>query len=660
MTEPVLTLDWETRSDCELKSAGAFAYAAHPTTDILCAAYAFDDEEPELWLPGRPCPPRIVEHVRLRRRIVAWNIQFEELIWEHVAGPRYGWPVPDGETLWCTAAQGALMALPRHLDGAAAALGNAAQKDAEGYRYMLQLSKPRRPTIGDPRTRWTPEMAPERFTRLYEYCRQDVRAEREISRRLYDMSDSERQVFLLDRRINRRGVRIDRPLILAAKAVVEQTLGELDLALRQTTGGAVQATTQVAALTRWINDQGVPCDSLAAPEIEALLDRGGLPWEVEKALLIRQEAAKSSTAKLEAMLTAAGADDRIRGSLLYYGAARTGRWAGRLHQPQNFPRGDETILEDVDGAVAAIATGNAGHVRMLYGSPMTVVSTCLRPMMIAAEGHDLMACDFANIEGRVLAWLAGEAWKLTAFRAYDAGTGPDLYCVTYGKAFNVEPRSITKKDPRRQHGKVIDLAGGFGGWVGACQAFAKLYRVKWSDAEAATSMGAYRDAHPATRKLWEDLNDAAFRAVTRPGVKFDAGRCTYLTSGDFLWCRLPSGRVLAYCRPTIEKNDRGEDAVHFFGINSYTKRWEKQGLWGGILAENVTQAVARDLLAEAMIRLEAAGYPLVLTIHDELVAEVPKGFGSVAAMEAIAAKNPPWADGLPIVAAGWRGERYRK
>jgi len=657
VTGPVVHVDFETFSECDLRSAGAYAYAAHPSTDILCMAWAIGDEEVNLWLPGEPFPFDLIG-LGVAARLVAWNAPFERLIWRHVGQRRYRFPAVADEQWWCAAAQAAQMALPRDLDGAAAALGGAQQKDATGRRIMLQLSQPRKPTLNDPRTRWTPEMAPEKFGILYDYCRQDVRAERGIGERLYAISDSERRMFLLDQKINDRGVRIDRPLILAAKRIVEQTLGELDLELRQVTDGAVQATTQVAALTRWVNDQGVLCDSLASHAIEALLARPGLPWSVEKALLIRQEAAKSSTAKLDAMLTAAGADDRIRGSLLYYGAARTGRWAGRLHQPQNFPRGDEAILEDVDGAVAAIATGNAGYVRAVYGSPMTVVSTCLRPMMIAAEGRDLMACDFANIEGRVLAWLAGEEWKLQAFREYDAGAGPDLYKLTYSRSFGVPVAAVTK--PQRQVGKVQELACGYQGWVGAFLTFAKLYRMQVDDAEAARLAGAWRDAHPGVRSLWGNLNDAAFKAVARPGTKHAVGPVAYLCQGDFLWCRLPSGRVLAYCRPTIEKNDRGEDAVHFWGTDSYTKRWCKQSGYGGLWTENIVQAISRDLLAEAMLRLEEAGYPLVLTVHDELVAEVPHGFGSVAAMEAIAAELPPWARGLPVTAAGWRGRRYQK
>ena len=306
------------------------------------------------------------------------------------------------------------------------------------------------------------------------------------------------------------------------------------------TDGAVRAATQRDAVLRYLLEKhGIPMDDLRASTVEAMLGNDNYPWEVRELLRVRLQASTASVAKYKALERSTSSDGRLRGTLQFCGAIRTGRWAGRLFQPQNLPRPSRGA-EAIDYGIESLKRGE--HDTLVSGGVMSFASDALRGSIIAPPGKKLVVADLSNIEGRVLAWLAGEAWKLTAFRAYDAGTGPDLYCVTYGKAFNVEPRSITKKDPRRQHGKVIDLAGGFGGWVGACQAFAKLYRVKWSDAEAATSMGAYRDAHPATRKLWEDLNDAAFRAVTRPGVKFDAGRCTYLTSGDFLWCRLPSGR----------------------------------------------------------------------------------------------------------------------
>ena len=968
----VLHLDWETFSEADLRAAGAYVYAAHPSTDILCLAWAIGDEEPSLWLPGEPLPARVLAHVQAERPMVAHNAAFERLIWREVGVRKYGFPPVRDDAWWCTEAQAAAMALPRDLDGAAAALGGAAQKDLTGRRVMLQLSQPRRPSAKNPATRWTPETAPDKFAILHEYCRQDVRAEVGIGKRLYALSDTERALYLLDQKINDRGIRIDRPLIEASKRVVERTLAWLDMQMRETTGGAVETVNQVGKLAEWLNAQGVAVDGVASTEVERALALPGLPWAAEKALRIRQEAAKSSTAKLDAMLTAAGADDRIRGSLLFCGAARTRRWSGRLHQPQNFPRGDETILADTEGAIGALMTGNADVVRLLYGNPLDVVSSCLRPMMLAADGHDLMAVDFANIEGRVLAWMAGETWKVDAFRAFDAGTGPDLYKVAYSRAYGGPPDAVTKQ--QRQVGKVMELAciaeyeevltdrglipiqhvalsdkvwdgveyvehqgvvfrgirevmsydgltatadhvvwtdagpvsfgvaaaarapllrSGFGGfplrvadgdepcaavgrrlgglpganrvhglrhgemvalgepeagqvarlssmlaaaaracvadppassgdrevspskepavaqlrwagdhlrladrkrcwpvdpreprpagsvagnrpggqqprlrarqpavghspaaepeqahdegarnaglaesifplhhgadapgrhdarghssggaarscgeaeelarhrrtarvydivnagprrrftvsgrlvhncgyqgWVGAFQTFAALYRVKFTDDEAAANAGAWRGAHPRTVRLWRDLNDATIRAVARPGVRFTAGPVEYLCANDFLWCRLPSGGVLAYARPTIEKNTRGEDAVHFWTVPNPakpfikgTRRWAQVSGYGGLWCENIDQAISRDLLAAAMVRLEAAGFPLVLTVHDELVAEVLRGTRALRDMEAIAAEIPSWAKGLPVAAAGTAGARYSK
>lgn len=668
MADHLAHIDFETFSEADPDRVGAHVYAAHPSTDILCMAWALHDEEPSLWLPGQPFPDRLGRHVAWGGRMTAHNAAFERLIWCYVGMRRYDFPVVDDEQWWCTAAQAAAMALPRALDEAAAALGNAQQKDLAGRRIMLQVSQPRKPTKTNPMRRWTPEMAPEKFAALYDYCLQDVRAERGIGERLYALSAYERRLYLLDQQINDRGIKIDRTLIQAAKRVTQATLAQLDAQLAECTGGFVAAHTQVGRLAEWLRANGLPwIDGVSADAVRTALARADrLPWNAEKALLIRQEAAKSSTAKLDAMLDAAGPDDRIRGSLLFCGAARTRRWSGRLHQPQNFPRGDEVVLEHTDAAVAALLTGNADAVRVLFGNPMVVVSSCLRPCMIADSGRDLMACDFAQIESRALAWCSGETWKLDAFRAYDAGTGPDLYKVGAGEILGKAPSAVTKTE-RQSHGKVPELACGYQGWVGAFQTFAALYNVKISDDEAAQIAGAWRRKHPNTVAWWYDLNDAAIRAVARPGHKFDAGPVTYLCANNYLWCRLPSGGVLAYARPTIERNDRGEDAVHFWTVPNPQKpfkegsrKWAQISGYGGMWAENIVQAVSRDLLADAMLRLDAAGYPLVLTVHDELVAEVPHGVGTVQEMEQIAADSPSWAAGLPVVAEGWRGFRYRK
>lgn len=664
----VLHLDFETFSECELRSAGAYAYAMHPSTDILCAAWRIGDGPVSLWKPGDPVPFDMIG-LGTRFRIVAHNAAFERVIWQHVATRRYGWPAVPADAFWCTAAQAANLGLPRDLDGAGLALGAKTVKDPTGRRVMLKLSKPRKPTAADPRTRWTPEMAPEDFAHLYRYCVQDVEAECAIGDAMRPLSDRERRLYLLDAKINDRGVKIDRALIGAALKIVEQEQKRLNGEIARATGGDVTACTQTAKLTDWLQDMGVEADGVGKHVLTGLLGDAETPDCVRAVLELRKEAAKSSTAKLKAMLNAAGPDDRIRGSLLYYGAPRTGRWSGRLHQPQNFTRGDEEITGMADAAVAALMTGNADLVRLLFGAPLDVVSSSLRPCMVAAEGHDLMCPDFSNVEGRGLAWLAGESWKLQAFRDFDAGTGSDLYKVTYGRSVGIPVENVDKAG--RQIGKVIELACGYQGWTGAFQQFARLYGLDLPDAEAARLAGAWRDAHPATVAFWRALNSAAMRAVAQPGLKAGAGPVTYLRADGWLWCRLPSGRVLAYANPSIAVNDRGEDAVFYWGVPNpakplpqdgvSTRRWARLSAYGGLLAENVTQALCRDLMAEAMLRADAAGYPIALTVHDEIVAEVPHGFGSPEELAAIVSEVPAWAHGFPIsVGKFGRQRRYSK
>ena len=308
----------------------------------------------------------------------------------------------------------------------------------------------------------------------------------------------------------------------------------------------------------------------------------------------------------------------------------------------------------------------AQHINLFHGSPMSVLSSCLRGMIRAAPGCDLLAADYANIEGRGLAWLAGEDWKLDAFRAYDAGTGPDLYKVSAHRIYGTPVADVTKD--QRQIGKVAELACGYQGGVGAFQRMAQTYLVKVADELADTIKTKWREAHPATVAYWYDLETACYAAVSTPGAVLTAGargrQVAFRVKGSFLWCKLPSGRVLCYPYPKMKPVETpwGEikDQVHYMHVDGLSNKWVETHTYGGKLAENVTQAICRDLLAYSIRQAEDAGYPVVLHVHDEVVAEVPKGFGSLEEFEEICARTPAWADGLPVVTEGWRGERYRK
>lgn len=657
----LLHIDFETRSTVDLRTAGIDNYARHPDTDIWCCGFAWNDDEPQTLMPpmGR-CPWPLADVV-----VYAHNATFELAIWNHIMVPRYGWPPLPLEQVRCTMAMAYAMGLPGSLEKAAAAMGIPEQKDAPGGRLMMQMARPR--AVEDGQVVWW--NTPEKIAALLDYCKQDVRIERALASRLIPLSESEQRLWVLDQRINTRGVPIDRPTIHAAVAVVQTEADRLHHEMRRITDNVVGFTSEVARLTTWLRSQGVVLEGVAKGDILDALKVDRLPDAAREALLIRQEAGKTSTAKLQTMLEACSADGRVRHTMQYHGAA-TGRWAGRRIQPHNFPR-PVLAQPDIDAVLDALpATPTADLIRrleLLYGAPFAVLSDCLRGMICAAPGAEFVAGDYANIEGRGIAWLAGEHWKLDAFQAQDAKTGPEIYKLAAAKIYRKAVEAITKTE--RQVGKVAELALGYQGGVDAFTKMAQTYGVRVSDDKAGAIKETWRAAHPRIVRYWWDVEAAAINAVTHPGTKFTAGPAgravAYLVRGSFLFCRLPSGRVLTYpypkLKPTETKWGDVKDQIHYMTADT-AGNWIGTATYGGKLVENITQAVCRDLLAYSITRCEAAGYPVVLHVHDEIVTEIPATCDPpvTEAILGVMAQTPSWAAGLPVKVEGWRGRRFRK
>jgi DNA polymerase len=662
-----LYLDVETRSVVDLRKRGLHLYAENPLTDVWCACYAFGPGPIETWLPGQPVPAAIVSHVAAGGWVWSHNAAFERMIWQHVLAPRYGWPLVPYRSWQCTMARVYAMALPGSLDSAANAVGLDISKDKEGYALMLRMAKPRRLRDDGSPVWWDED--PKRLAALVRYCQQDVEVERQVHARVNDLRAQEYQIWLLDQIINDRGIRIDRELCEVARGLVENELLKLNDEIRQASGNAISTCASVAQITAFCKAQGVEkVESIAADAVEELLARDNLPAAVRKVLELRALASLSSVKKIDALLEGACADGRVRG-LLQYHAASTGRWAGRRFQPQNLKR---PVNHDQDTLIKLVRRGSAAAIEMVAGSVLEVVSDILRGMIVAAPGQQLFAADFSNIEGRVLAWLAGEDWKIKAFEAFDQGKGPDLYKLAYARAFHMPVENVTKE--QRQVGKVMELALGYQGGVGAFQTMAYNYEVKVSDKRADELKEGWREAHPKIVAFWHQVEACAIRAINTPGEIIACGKLSFLKAGSSLYMRLPGGRALCYPYPrvlpvptpwgdhklsvTYKSQVNPSNARKVIKDESNTKNWARVSAYGGLLVENATQAVARDAMAEAMLRVEAAGYPIILTVHDEVVAE--RAGGDVAEFQRLMETRPGWCLDLPVVAKAWTADRYRK
>jgi DNA polymerase len=650
--------DYETRSRVDLRKVGAAAYAADPATEIICVAFAVDDQPVQLWRPGDPVPPAWFEAgADPGWTAVAHNDAFESAIEQHVLHPRHGFPLIPPERHRCTMAASLALGLPARLGLLADVLELANRKDAAGERLMHQMAKPRKARNGeDPGVYWFDD--DDRVLRLGNYCIQDVEVEREADDRLLSLSDAEQTLWTLSNSINARGFHVDRQFAEAARKIAKAAAPEINDEIAAVTGGAVTSIAQVARLTEWLQLNGCTAPKLDRKAIAKLLDDDELAAPVRRALELRLGGAQAAAKKIDALLARAGSDDRVRGAFRHHGAA-TGRWAGEGFQPQNLKR---PVVEDLDAAIAAVKTGDYEHVKQLYPQQtLAVVGDCNRSMISAAPGRVLIGADFSSIESRVLAWVAGEEWKLDAYRRFDATRDPrdEPYCATACRIFRVPSGSFDKNSPERAVGKTCDLAFGF---QGGLNAWRKFEPDKFPDAEVEVFKTEWRAAHPKIQRFWYDIDRAAVTAVRERGTVVQCGLVALKCAGAFLQIKLPSGRKLSYPMPRIVEDDRSRRRVVFAdnAAGQFTDCRHGQGAYGGTWTENIISGIARDLLAEAMLRVEAAGYPIVLHVHDEVVAEVPIGFGSEQEFTELMTRKPTWALELPIAASAWNGPRYCK
>ena len=643
---PILGIDIETYSEVDLPKCGVYAYAEHPSFEILLFAYAFDDEETQVvdLKCGEQLPPRVLDALTDPAITkTAFNAAFERTCIGRCLGKRL-----DAAQWQCTAVQSAMLALPLSLEGVGEVLGIERKKLKEGGDLVRYFSLPCKPTKANgQRTRNLPEHAPEKWQRFKEYCVRDVEAEREIRAKLqgYPIPAKEQELYRLDQEINDRGIMVDPVLVARAIECDEQYREKTTKRAYELTGLA--NPNSPAQLKEWLEGQGTEVDTLDKKAVCALLP--GAEGDVLEVLKLRLLMAKTSVKKYEAIRRSVCADGRVHGLLQFYGANRTGRWAGRLVQIQNLP---QNHIPDLALARDLVKAGRYADIEALYESTPNVLSELIRTAFVPRPGCRFIVADFSAIEARVIAWLAGEQWRLEVFRQ-----GGDIYCASASKMFHVPVEKHGQNSHLRQKGKIAELALGYGGAVGALTAMGAL-DMGLAEEELPPLVRQWREANPHIIRLWAQVENAAMTAV-REKARVRLGRLTFHCRSGMLFITLPSGRKLCYVKPRIQTNRFGGDGLTYEGVGE-GKKWTRIETFGGKLTENIVQATARDLLAEAMLRLRDAGLEIVMHVHDEAVLEVPIGHSGVEEVCALMAEAPAWADGLPLRADGYECEFYKK
>ena len=642
----ILAADIESFSDVDLIKCGVYAYADSPAFEILLFAYSFDGGETQIidLAQEEQFPPEVEDAIfDVSVTKTAYNANFERTCLSKYFG-RY---IPP-ESWHCSAVQAAMLALPRSLEDVGRVLGLDEQKMKEGKELIRYFCVPCKPTKANGgRARNLPCHAPEKWELFKTYCKRDVDVEKSIRRKLHNfpIPESEMELYRLDQRINDRGVLVDMKLVRNAvscerlhKEVVTKRAYEL-------TG--LENPNSVAQLKGWLGDMGMEAESLSKKAVaEMIAETDG---EVEELLRLRLMLAKTSVKKYEAIERSACSDGRVHGMLMFYGANRSGRWSGKNVQLHNLPK---NYLPDLELARDLVKQGRFEDIELLYDSTPNVLSELIRTAFIPKPGCRFVVADFSAIEARVLAWLSGEQWRLDVFTSHGK-----IYEASASSMFHVPMEEITKGSPLRQKGKLAEPGLGFGGASGALISMGAL-DMGLTEEELPPLVAAWRKANPHITQFWWDVDAAAIKAVTEK-QRTKVGRIIFEYKSGILFITLPSGRKLSYVKPRMAVNRFGRDGLTYEGI-SENKKWSRIETYGPKLVENIVQGTARDLLAEAMLRVEKKGYPIVMHCHDEIIAEVPEGSGSVDEMCEVMAVQPEWAEGLPLRADGYSCSFYQK
>ncbi len=659
MHENHLSIDIETKSSVDIGKAGAYKYAQSPHFGILLFAYSLDDSPVRVIdLAGGEKIPEIIRLALMDPAVTkhAYNAAFE---WYCLNRAGFQTPL---EQWKCTMAHGLYCGYTAGLDATGKAIGlpQEKQKLATGKALIKYFCTPCKPTKANGGRTWNlPEHAPEKWELFKEYCGQDVVTEKAILRRLemFPMPEEEEKLWQMDVRMNAYGVRVDTGLIGGALSIHERSTEDLSRKAASITG--LSNPNSTAQLLGWLRGQGTELPDLRKETVAETLDNPeNLPEEVKTVLEIRQQLGKTSIKKYEAMKAACCMDERVRGLTQYYGANRTGRWAGRMVQMQNLPR---NYLKTLDYARKLVKAGNYEGVKALYGNVPDTLSQLIRTAFIPSEGHKFVVADFSAIEARVIAWLAGEQWVNEVF-----ATHGKIYEATASQMFGVPVEKIVKGNPEyslRQKGKVATLALGYQGGVNSLISMGAL-GMGLTEEELPEIVDRWRQANPRIVDLWYQVGNAAL-AVMESAQPQAVHGLVFALEGDllygqsFLTVRLPSGRKLFYPKPFLKENQFGRPAVHYYTVGQQTRKWEVASTYGGKMVENIVQAIARDCLAETLKRIDARGLQVVFHVHDEVIIDAPMET-TVKEICGLMAEPIPWAPGLILRGAGFESSYYMK